>query len=119
MVVVAEGHRGLLHLAAPFHVDVLRPVDEDVADGRVLEQEFQRPQAEGLVEHLADELLALVTVEQRVLIVAQVLDDQADLAAQRVAFELSHLGQIELVDQLAVDALLELLEIALFGVRRT
>ena len=39
------------------------------------------------------------------------LDDQADLAAQHVAFQFADLGQVELVDQLAVDALLQLFEL--------
>ena len=38
------------------------------------------------------------------------LDDQADLAAQHVAFQLADPRQVELVDQLAVDPLLEFLE---------
>ena len=63
-----------------------------------------------------DQPLALVAVQQRVFGVAEVLDDQADLAAQRVAFQLAHPRQVELVDELAVDALLELLEVALFRV---
>jgi hypothetical protein len=45
-----------------------------------------------------------------------VLDDQADLAAEDVAFQLAHLRQVELVDQLAVDSLLEFLEVVLFGI---
>ena len=94
----------LLHLAAPFHVDALRTVDQDVADRVVLEQHFQRSQAERLVEHLLDQPLAFVAVEQRVFGVAQMLDDQADLAAQHVAFQFADFGQVQLVDELAVDA---------------
>ena len=70
----------LLHLAAAFDVDLVRAVDQDVADRRVLEQHLQRPEAERLVEHLVDEPLALHAVEQRVFGVAQALDDQADFA---------------------------------------
>ena len=111
VVVVAERDVGLLHLAAAFDIDVLRAVDQDVADRRVLEQHFQRPEAERLVEHFVDQPLALVAIEQRVFGVAQVLDDQADLAAQHVAFQLADARQVELVDQLAVDPLLEVLEL--------
>ena len=64
-----------------------------------------------------DELLALVAVQQRVFAVAEVLDHQADFAAQHVAFQLADLGQVELVDQLAVDPLLQFVQRALFGVR--
>ena len=100
----------LLHLAAALDVDLVRPVDEDVADRRVLEQHLQRAEAERLVEHLVDEPLALHAVEQRVFGVAQALDDQADLAAERVALQVADARQVELVDQLAVDEPLELLE---------
>ena len=110
VVVVAELDVGLLHLAAAFDVDLVRPVDQDIADRRVLEQQLQRAEAERLVEHLVDEALALDAVEQRVFGVAQVLDDQADLAAQRVAFQVADARQVELVDQLAVDEALQLLE---------
>ena len=96
------------------HVDLLRPVDQDIADGRVLEQHLQRAEAERLVEHLVDQPLALHAVEQRVFGVAQVLDDQADFAAQRVAVQVADARQVELVDELAVDEPLEFLEIALF-----
>ena len=94
------------------------PVDQDVADRRVLEQHLQRPQAEGLVEHLLDQPLAFVAIQQRVFGVAQVLDDQADLAAQHVALQFADLGQVELVDQLAVDALFECVEFLGLGPRR-
>ncbi len=91
----------------------LRAVDQDVADRRVLEQHLERAEAERLVEHLVDEPLALHAVEQRVLGVAQVLDDEADLAAQRVALQVADARQVELVDELAVDAALELLELCI------
>ncbi len=116
VVVVAEDNAGLLHLAAALAVDVLRAVDENVADRRVLQQHLQRPEAEGLVEHFAYQPLALVAVQQRVFGVAEVLDNQADFAAKRVALQFAHPRQVELVDQLAVDALLELLEVALFRI---
>ena len=94
---------GLFHLAAALDIDVLRAVDQDVADRRILQQHFQRSEAEGLVEHFVDQPLALVAIQQRVFGVAEMLDDQADFAAQRVAFQLADPRQIELVDELAVD----------------
>ena len=75
-----------------------------------LSSDFQRAEAEGLVEHLVDEPLALDAVEQRVFGVAQVLDDQADVAAQGVAVQVADARQVELLDQLAVDVPLQLLE---------
>ena len=65
-----------------------------------------------------DQLLALVAVQQRVFAVAEVLDDQADFAAEDLAFQLAHLGQVELVDQLAVDPLLQFFQRGFFGIGR-
>ena len=59
------------------------------------------------------EALALGPVEQRVFGVAQVFDDQPDFTPQRVPFEIAEARQVELVDQLAMDPPLEVLEIAL------
>ncbi len=41
------------------HVDVLRAVDQDVADRRILQQQFQRAEAERFVEHFLDQPFAL------------------------------------------------------------
>ena len=80
-------------------------------DRRVLEQHFQRPQAEGLVQNLVDQPLALVAVEQRVFGVAEVLDHQADFAPQQLAFQLADPIQVELVNELAVNPSFEILEL--------
>ena len=63
VVVVAELDLGFLQLAAALHVDLVRPIDEDVADGRVLQQHFQGAEAKGLVEHLVDQPLTLHAIE--------------------------------------------------------
>ena len=72
----------LLDPALLLDEDLLRAVDHDVGDLVVLEQQLERAEAEGLVEDLVDQPLALVAVEQRVLGVAEVLDDAADLAPE-------------------------------------
>ena len=38
------------------------------------------------------------------------LDDEPDLTAKRIAFEITQAGQVELVDQFAVDEGLEIIE---------
>ena len=53
-------------------------VDQDVGDRRILEQRLERPEAEQLVEHVADELLALGLVERLVLLRELLGDDVAD-----------------------------------------
>ena len=117
VVVVAKDDVRLFHLAAALAVDVLGPVDQDVADRGVFEQQFQGAEAERLVEHFAHQLLAFRAVQQRVFAVAKMLDDQADFAAEDLAFQLAHLGQVELIDQLAVDPLFEFFERGFLGYR--
>ena len=50
---------GQLELAAALDVDLLVAVDQNVGDGRVLQQRLERPQPEDLVEHFGDDLVAL------------------------------------------------------------
>src|SRR5439155_7128101 len=85
VVVVTKLDVGLLQLAAAFDVNLVRPVDQNIADGRVFEQHLQRAEAERFVEHLVDEAFAFHAVEQRVFRVAQPLYHQPDLTPQRVA----------------------------------
>ena len=61
---VDELHVGEFQPAMAFDIDRIRTVDQDIADFRVFEQGLQRPQTEHLVQHFADQRLALVLVEQ-------------------------------------------------------
>src|SRR5262245_8540337 len=109
--VVAKLNWRPLHLAAALDVDILRPVDQNIADRMVLEQHLQRPQAKGLVEHLLDQALSLLSIEKRLFRIAQVLNNQADLAAEHVALQFTNTIQVELIDQLVVNAALELVKL--------
>ena len=93
VVVVAERNLRALNAPVLFEEDVLGAVDHDIGDAVFLEQRLERTEAERLVEHLFDQLFALGAVEQRVFGVAQVLDDEADLAPQRVPFEIAQSGR--------------------------
>ena len=101
---------GLFQAAAAFDVHVLRAVDHDFADRRLLQQHFERAEAEGFVEHFVDQAIALVAIEEGVFGIAQMLDDEADLAAQDVAFEFADARQVELVDELGVNAPFDVFE---------
>ena len=72
----------------------------------VLQEQLQRPNLEGLVEDLVDEASARCGSE-RVLGVAEVLDDAADLAAERGRVHLADPVHVEPVDELHVDVQLE------------
>jgi len=106
--VVPELDVGPLHLALPFDIHVFRAVDEDVVDAAVFEQQFQRSQPQRLIEHLLDQSLPLLAVQQRLFHVAQMLDNHANLAAQGLPLDPADAIQIELVHQLVVDAFLDL-----------
>ncbi len=110
--VVAEHDAGFFHLAAAFDVDVLWAVDQDIADRMVLEQHLERAEAEGFIEHFLDEPVAFAAVEEVILGIAEVLDDQADFAAEHVALKFADSRQVKLVHQLGVDASLERFEVA-------
>ena len=115
VVVVAELDVGFLHLPVPLDIDVLGTVDQDVGDLAILQQHLQRAQAKRLVQHLVDQPFALAAIQQRVFGVAEMLDDQADFAPQRIALQLAHLVQIELVDKLAVNPSLQIFEFLVLG----
>ena len=107
MLVVAEDDLRALDPALLLDEDLLRPVDHDVGDLLVLEEQLERAEAERLVEDLVDEALALGAVEQRVLGVAEMLDHDADLAPERFRVHLVDPVHVEPVDQAHVDVALQ------------
>jgi hypothetical protein len=54
---VLERDLGGLEPAVPFDVDLVESIDQDVRDRRVGEQDLERPEAEQLVEDVADDAL--------------------------------------------------------------
>ena len=110
MVVVAKLDVGLFQFAAPFHENLVRAVDQNITDRRVLEEHLQRPKAEGFVEHLIDQALSLHAVQKRIFGIAQPLDHQADLFTEGIAFQVADARQVELIHQLAMDQAFEFLK---------
>jgi len=55
---VVKPNRRLLQLAATLDVDLIRAVDQDVGNGVIGEQLFQRTEPEDLVLNLFDDALA-------------------------------------------------------------
>ncbi len=116
MLVVPENDLRALDATFLLDEDLLRPVDHDVGDLLVLEQELERSESERLVKDLVDEPLSLVAVEQRVLGIAEVLDNAADLVPERHGVHLADPVHVEPVDQAHVDVPLEDLVRLLGGV---
>ncbi len=55
MLVVAEANIRVFQAAAALDINLVEAVDQNIGDGRVLQQRLQRTEAEGLVHHLVHE----------------------------------------------------------------
>ena len=96
---------GSFEPAVTLDVDQIEAIDEDVRDGRVAQQRFERTEAEELVQHVGDKRFALERLSGVVSLLRfdEIEDDAADL---RLRFLLAHLGQpleIQAVQQIVVD----------------
>ena len=67
MRLVLEAHAARLEHAGALDVDAFVAVDQDVVDGRVLEQRLERAEPGHLVENLGDEVVELLLVERQAL----------------------------------------------------
>ena len=81
-----------------------------------LSKQLERPEAEGFVEDLVDQPLALVAVQERVFGVAELLDDASDFVAQRLGVDLGDAIHVEPIDQSHMDMAFERLVLLLGGV---
>ena len=99
---VLEAHGRPLQLAEALDVDPLVRVDQDVGDRGVLQEGLDGPEARELVHDLVDELAELARVERDTLGQNVVGDELVHLLAQLRSRCSLDVGEIELVDQLAV-----------------
>ena len=88
----------------PLDIDFLMRIDENVADGRVFEQRFERPQARQLIENFLRKGFELLGVEQNSLGFDVFRDELADLAAQSSRGQPLQRRQVQIVDELAMEA---------------
>ena len=109
MSIVLETQTGGLELARPFHINLVVAVDQNIGDGGVLEQGFQRAQAEDFIQNLARKTLPLGETEGHGLAVHRVPDEQQNFFARRVAGGAPQFLQVEAVQDLAVQIGLDLL----------
>ncbi len=111
VAVVDELDVHALEPALLLDVDDLAPVDQDVGDLRVAEQGLERSETEDVVEDLFDEALALEPVERHRarldLLGQRVPEPFGELVARRVR----HLLEVERLEELAVERLLDSLEL--------
>ena len=106
--VVLESHRRLGQFAVAFDEHLVVAVDQDIADRGLLEQRFERPETQHLVEHLFDDAALLGGGHGHALVVQQALDDAADFDAQAVLGNRGDALEVEHADQFAVNLALQL-----------
>ena len=102
VVVVAEAAGDQLQLAAPLDEGRLVAVDQDVVDGRVLQQRLERAEAHHLVEDFRDELVELGGVQRQPLGDDMLGDKLLDVRPHLVLGQLLQRRQVDLLDQPAV-----------------
>jgi hypothetical protein len=102
VVVVAEPDRRDLQLATALDIDLERAVDQDVGDRVVLEQRLDRPKPDHLVEHRGAQLVEFGGVQRQPLGAGEVAHQPAHLPPHLRLVELVELGEVDLLDQLAM-----------------
>ena len=95
---VLEMDGRLLELAEAFHEAFLVGVDQDIVDGRILEQGLDRPEPDHLVDDFLREHLQLPLVEGEPLRPHVIAEIGTNLAGEILARKLFQRCQIELVD---------------------
>ena len=109
VLVVLEGQAGDLEFAGALDVDAVEAIDQDVGDGRILEQRFERTEAEDFVQDFARQALALGEAERNGFAVDRVADQDQDFFARRIAGGPSEFFQVETIEDLAVQVGFDLL----------
>ncbi len=108
MPVVLKRRRHALQLAIPLHVHVLVGIHDDVADGRVAQQRFERSQSEHFVDEFAKQHIAFAQAQRRIFLGEQLADERADLALGAGAVGIGKRFEVEPVQQLSMDDRFEL-----------
>ena len=112
--VVFEAETRRFELAGTFHVDLVVTVDQDVGDGRIFEQWFQRTQAEDFVENFARQTFAFGEAERNGFAVDRVAYQQQNFFASGVAGGAAQFFQVETVEDLAMKIGFDLLVLGPF-----
>jgi hypothetical protein len=102
MRLVLETHAGRFEDAGPLDVNALMAVDQDVVDGRVLEQRLKRPKAGHLIENLQYEIVEFLSVESEPLGQDVLRHQLLNVTADFLFGKLFQRRQIDLLDEPAV-----------------
>src|SRR5215213_11792274 len=86
MLIVVENHIALGELALALDINITRPIDHDFANLGIVEQYFQRPEAQNICCNALEHPRALGSGQHNILAVENSIEDIFDL--------LTHLGGI-------------------------
>ena len=99
---VLEDNVGPFQHAGALDVDLLVGVDQDVVDGRVLQQRLQRTQSEHLVQHLARQAVSFAGAERRVRLREELMDYLLHLHSGLEVLQGRELFQVDQVQQVTM-----------------
>src|SRR5438067_3746991 len=88
--------------AAALDEYMLVRVDQDVADGRIAQQRFQRPESKHIVEQLGEERFALGETDRHPLFAEQLAEERADFSFSARAIRLCERLEVQTREELAV-----------------
>ena len=107
--VVLEPNVGFFQHSRAFDVHLLVAVHQNVVDGGILQQRFQRAQSENLIQNFQGKALALAAAHRGLQIRDQVLNHGQGLGPGAFVAHRGHPFQVHLVQQVAVHAGLQFL----------
>jgi len=82
VIITGKSDVGFFEATATFTEDRFGAVDQNVADGGVTEQLFERSESEGFIHHLADEQIPIGSAEQMAGLSAQFFRSEPDFGPQ-------------------------------------
>lgn len=89
-------------LAAALHEAVLMPVDQNVGDGRVLEQWLKRAKANHFINNVVNQCIQFGNIQRKALFPNLLGDISEDFAAHILNRHALQSGKIEVLNQLAM-----------------
>ena len=104
MALILEPHQSRLENARALDIDVFVAVDQNVVDGGILQQRFERAEPGHLVEDLGDEVAEFLRVERQPFGEDILRDQFLHVRAQGFFRQLFERRQIDVFEQLAMQA---------------
>ncbi len=103
MGVIAESDFAAFEAAAALDEDFVVIIDENIGDGIVFEQPFERAEAENFVENFAGEALAFLERDGSAFVSGEAFDDVGDFDADGFAAEFGDAADVEFFAEFFVD----------------